>query len=112
MDKLRDRTVGREAALLQALCRAGVRERAEAVKALADYRWREPDHQWIFEALREAGASEAGASREALARRLTRKGFPDIDLEGLFAPAAGSGKAPRELARELLDEASGGERSE
>jgi hypothetical protein len=111
MAEPRDPIVRREAALLRALCRAGIRERGEAAEALAGYRWREPDHQWIFDALCEAGASEQGASRESLAQRLTRQGFPDIDLESLFDPAADSGKAVRELARELLDEASGCERS-
>ena len=51
----------------------------------------DPTHQIIFDALcefrrRDAGGSKTGQEtlREHVARRLTLRGFPDVDLEAIF----------------------------
>jgi len=98
----RNDTVKREAALLGGLCHCNARERSELLQKLARYRWQGADHQWIFEALVELGGSEPAGLEEKLAQQLVRKGFPDINLESIFAPPAASWRTAQELAGELL----------
>lgn len=71
---------------LQALCQdAGygpLWERAESL--LRAYRFRDPLHQLVFDALCSLPRSKAEETRRALTHRLTLKGFPDVDIEPFF----------------------------
>ena len=93
-----------ESALLAALCQQVLTasQRAETLRALATYRWRDQEHQVIFEALQELGPASARELREELPRRLTRKGFPDTGLEPLLRLQGLSAPQALELARALL----------
>ncbi|MGH9860858.1 MAG: hypothetical protein ACRD5F_12620 [Candidatus Acidiferrales bacterium] len=72
--------------VLQAMCQAGGRgpmwERA--TEALAGYGFRDPLHQLIFDALRTIPPSPPSELCAALIQRLTRQGFPDVDIEPFF----------------------------
>jgi hypothetical protein len=93
-----------EGALLAALCQQVLTasQRAETMRALAAYRWRDQEHQVIFEVLRELGPASAPQLREELPRQLTRKGFPDTGLEPLLRLQGLSATQALELARALL----------
>jgi hypothetical protein len=75
-----------EQGVLRALCHGttegSVREFARA--ALQNYRWREPVHQAIFEALLAIPSDSSEIICAELPARLTRMGFPDVDCETLF----------------------------
>jgi hypothetical protein len=75
-----------ERRVLEALCNdgAGKQEREIARRGLADYRWREPVHQAIFEIIISFPSLSSQALREQLPAQLTRRGFPDFDFESLF----------------------------
>lgn len=71
-------------------------------RELARYSWREHEHQVIFEALLEIPSSDPQAIREQLPACLTRKGFPDLDLETYLQPRdLGSSQSTRSI-RALL----------
>jgi hypothetical protein len=74
-----------ERALLASLCQLSTDDpvRAEIDSLLAEYSWRSIDHGIIYETLR-GGRLGPGDIRAALAARLTRLGFPDIDFEFCF----------------------------
>ncbi|HEY6291779.1 MAG TPA: hypothetical protein VI455_09505, partial [Terriglobia bacterium] len=81
-----------ERRVLAALCR-GTEEgpvRESARQLLADYRWREPVHQIVFEIVVRFPSTSTGALREQLPARLTRRGFPDFDFASLFNAPPGS----------------------
>jgi hypothetical protein len=75
-----------ERRVLRALCNdgAGKQEREAAERGLADYYWREPVHQAIFEIIMSFPSTSSQSIREQLPGRLTRRGFPDFDFESLF----------------------------
>ncbi len=75
--------------------------RAEAAGRLADYRWREAVHQAIFACLVSIPSVEGEELRRALLTCLTRKGFPDVDLEFLFQPQMVSGPVALQLIQGL-----------
>jgi len=85
---------------LRTLCGAPLTatERAEAARLLANYRFCEPAHQVLFEALRELRTPDPRAIRERLPVFLNNKGFPDLDLNWLFEP---SQFAPREALAKI-----------
>ena len=85
-------------------CPAGERRRAELEDLLARHRWHSEDHRVVFEAL--AGwRAEPETIRDGLAARITRRGFPDIEIEAYFAPVAASLEtALRRLRAELAAE--------
>lgn len=77
-----------ERLVLQALCQ-GTPEgsiRDTAKRLLADYRWREPSHQIIFEVLMSIPTGKPQLLRDQLTTRITRRGFPDLPWESIFAP--------------------------
>jgi hypothetical protein len=93
-----------ERRILSLLCQTPARGaiRNELERAVADYSWREHEHQVIFEALQEISRSDSKTIREQLPARLTRKGFPDLDLETYFQPRdPGSSQSARSI-RTLL----------
>lgn len=61
--------------------------RAELERRLSLHSWNVADHRVVFEAL--AGwRAEPSTIRDGLAARLTRRGFPDVDIAEYFAPVA------------------------
>jgi hypothetical protein len=58
----------------------------DALALLAPYAWRDHDHQIVFEALRDLGGRYPQPLQEWLAAAITRKGFPDLDLNPYFVP--------------------------
>lgn len=77
-----------ERLVLQALCQGtkqgSVREAARRI--LGGYRWREPMHQAAFDSIMSLPADDPEVIRHFLPSRLTRRGFPDFDLEEFFRP--------------------------
>lgn len=77
----------REKTCLALLCQISstAQKRQELEMLLADYHWQSPDHHAIFDAL-AAWRAAPEAIRAGLPARLTRLGFPDIEIEEYFAP--------------------------
>ncbi|HXJ94128.1 MAG TPA: hypothetical protein VMT20_14865 [Terriglobia bacterium] len=75
-----------ERRLLRVLCseNAEPEGREIARHALADYRWHEPVHRAVFDVIMSFPSASGQVLREQLPGRLTRRGFPDFDFEGLF----------------------------
>ncbi len=103
-------TQAAERRVLQALCQGGggVTLLAEGVRILHGYRFRDPLHQIIFETLSEIGPAAPPLVRELLAARLTRKGFPDVDLDPFFEPHGLTADAAMALMERLRSESSPG----
>lgn len=78
--------INTERLVLRALLQAqpGDPLRAEANSLLARYRWREPIHQEVFRAIFDFPADQPAALKDRLPARLTRRGFPDFDINSLF----------------------------
>ena len=95
--------VGAERRVLQALCQGtpegSVRETARAV--LADYRWREPLHQIVFEVVLAIPSNVTEGIRSQLLLRLTRRGFPDVDIDCFLKPHGLSKQGAEHLIRDL-----------
>jgi hypothetical protein len=95
-----------ERQLLCALCQGGSEDwlKESARSLLSAYRWSDPTHQALFEIVMSFPAASAAALREQLPARLTRRGFPDFDLELLFAstpPSAAEAEQGMRRLREL-----------
>jgi len=75
-----------ERRLLAALCAATLdREiRAQILKRLSAHTFANRDHEIIFQALTQMPSATTEHIRETLRARLTRLGFPDIDVEPIF----------------------------
>jgi len=63
---------------------------------LAEYRWLDPDHKVVFEALRAIKSRDPKTRRDELPAQVTRMGFPDVDWKAYFEPH-------QELAPDLGD---------
>lgn len=87
--------------VLAALCQGKVSE--DAKRMLAGYSWREPLHQAIFAALAGIPASDPDAIRRELPVRLTRRGFPDVDLAPFFGEVDLSSGEVEQLVRDSSD---------
>jgi len=98
-----------ERQVLRALCQGTPQGsvRATARDILRTYRWREPLHQIVFEVVLGIPTEAPEVIREQLPARLTRKGFPDVDIEGFFKPHGLS----KEEAERLIRQLRGSERS-
>lgn len=75
-----------ELGVLCALCgmRASVTQRSAMIRSLGAYRFIDPEHQVLFEAI--AALSRGPLfSASALTVQLNNRGFPDLDLEKYFA---------------------------
>lgn len=85
--------------LLRALCQAAdAALLRRACRALRAHSWARQEHLLVFESCAALTACGVRISSGRLAAQLTRAGFPDVDLDALFAPLP----APdRELARRL-----------
>jgi hypothetical protein len=79
-----------ERRLLSALCATALdpEMRALILERLSAHTFANPDHEIIFQALAKIPLAPAGHIRETLSARLTRLGFPDIDVEPIlgFSP--------------------------
>jgi hypothetical protein len=91
-----------ETRVLSALAQ-GTREgsiRAVARATLQLYRWRDPAHRIIFEALLAMPSESSELARDQLPSRLTRMGFPDLAWEDLFTqPQLSQAEAERLIER-------------
>ncbi|HXN25385.1 MAG TPA: CPBP family intramembrane glutamic endopeptidase [Candidatus Dormibacteraeota bacterium] len=75
--------IAREREILRTLCVAELSgdERTRALASLAGYRFHDPHHRILFEVLRASPQSTPALLRERLPALLTRRGFPDFDVE-------------------------------
>ena len=58
--------------------------RAQILERLSAHTFANRDHEIIFQALAKMPPATAEHIRETLSARLTRLGFPDIDVEPIF----------------------------
>ena len=78
-----------ERALLASLCQSVQDDplRSQILQLLQLYNWQSGDHRAVYDAI--AGwTAEPAEIRSGIAARLTRIGFPDIDVAPYFEPAA------------------------
>jgi DNA-binding transcriptional ArsR family regulator len=89
--------------LLAALCSPALdhQKRAEILDRLASHKFAEPEHETIFRALVKMPRATSEHIRETLAARLTRLGFPDVDVEPIFDLAPPSPEQIRALLQQL-----------
>jgi DnaB-like helicase N terminal domain len=75
-----------ERQLLAALCSPALDHsiRADILAGLRAYTFANPDHDVIFRALAKMPRAAIAHIRETLSARLTRMGFPDIDVHPIF----------------------------
>jgi hypothetical protein len=75
-----------ERRLLAALCASALdhQTRARILERLSAHTFANRDHEIIFQALAKMPSATAEHIRETLSARLTRLGFPDIDVEPIF----------------------------
>ncbi len=92
-----------ERVVLRAMCQGTGSLRTEAVRRLADYTWREPIHHAIFSCLSVIPSIQPDDLRRGLLTCLTRKGFPDVDVESLFRPHPLSTPDFQDLVRRLTE---------
>jgi hypothetical protein len=93
-----------ERRLLAALCGpsvGGQQLRPEILQRLAAHAFANPDHEVIFRALLQMPHATAEHIRENLSARVTRLGFPDIDVQPLFELSPPSPDEIRTLLRQL-----------
>jgi len=93
----------RERLVLGALCQGtpqgSVRESARRI--LARYHWQEPLHQIVYQVLLAMPFGSPQLARQQLHARLTRAGFPDVEVGDFFRPHSLSQAAAEELIRNL-----------
>jgi hypothetical protein len=77
-------------------------KRAAIFAQLRAYPWQDPEHRVIFEALTALPGRSATELREQLPAQATRMGFPDVNWQNYFAPAAAD-SALETLVAELLN---------
>jgi len=88
---------------LRALCRLAAAGAAPEgpPRELGNYRWHEPEHRVVYEALEEVSKHGSRPLREYLPAQAARMGFPDLDWAAYFdAPDPAAAELP-ELMREI-----------
>lgn len=72
--------ISTERQILSLLCSNSLPQKnlAAAIESLKAYRWREPEHEIIFQAIRRVGKGGARPLRDELPAALTRMGFPEV----------------------------------
>jgi len=104
-DRVEREIVSVESEVLRRLCSS--RANATIDRFICDllpYRWREPEHATVFEAIR-ALARTNGAGivwREELPAQATRMGFPDVEWSDYFGAADSSESPLDEMIAQLL----------
>ncbi|HLH05607.1 MAG TPA: hypothetical protein VKW78_00070 [Terriglobales bacterium] len=75
-----------ERRLLRAVCSPLVDgdTRTKILNRLARHRFENPDHETIFRVLNQIPRASAEHIRQTLGARVTRLGFPDIEVEWIF----------------------------
>ena len=93
----------RELLVLRALCQGTAQGpvKQSARHILSGYRWIEPLHQVVYDVVLALPFDSPELIREQLPSRLTRAGFPDVDVEALFKAHGFSQEAAEELMRSL-----------
>jgi hypothetical protein len=92
-----------ERQLLAALCSQALDHKARTaiLKGLAAHRFANADHEVIFQAISKMPHASGERIRETLRSRLTRLGFPDIDVEPIFELVPESAEEIEALLRKL-----------
>lgn len=92
-----------ERQLLAALCASPLdrRTRATIFECLGAHTFANPDHDMIFQTLAKMPPASTEHIRETLGARLTRLGFPDIDLTPIFELEPPSAEHISMLLRQL-----------
>ena len=102
---MKDDVLHAERQAIRALCQGtpqgSVRELAKLI--LNDYRWRNPLNATLFETLVGLKNSSPDFLRAELPALLTRRGFPDLPWEELFAPHGLTKAQAEELMRHLQE---------
>jgi replicative DNA helicase len=82
----RELQIDAERKLLVALCQSTLspETRATILSRLSNHRFAEPDHEVVYRALAAMPAMDHADALQALTQAVTRMGFPDLDLGGLF----------------------------
>jgi hypothetical protein len=77
-----------ERQVLKALCSGAgdVDNRDRLASELTAYRWQDPDHKVVYEALRAIRSRDPKTRRDELPAQVTRMGFPDVDWRLYFEP--------------------------
>jgi DnaB-like helicase N terminal domain len=98
----RSRSAEIERRLLAALCASALdrQTRAQILERLSAHIFANRDHEIIFQALAQMPPATAEHIRETLSARLTRLGFPDIDVEPIF----GLSPPPPDTIKALLQQ--------
>jgi hypothetical protein len=93
-------TIEIERAIVSALCQTSQDDavRVELLQLLPAHEWQSGDCRAIYDAIANWPVAPAEIRRE-LAARLTRMGFPDIEIEFCFSPAVPSTARPLEWLR-------------
>jgi hypothetical protein len=91
-----------ECRLLAALCDPALAPelRSQIFQKLASHKFDSSDHEIIFRALAAVAEAPIELIRETLAARITRLGFPDIDIAPLLAlPTSSPAEIPDLLSK-------------
>jgi hypothetical protein len=82
----RETRIETERKLLGALCQSRVNydTRITILGRLRDHVFAEPDHEIVYRALAAMPTVDPSDTLQALTQAVTRMGFPDLDLGGLF----------------------------
>jgi len=91
-----------ELALLRALCADPAALSAKAWQDISAYRFSDPLHQVVFDALRRAKEASPTAVHAALLAELTRQGFPDVELDSFLSDGAAMPNDLMDTVRRLL----------
>jgi hypothetical protein len=92
-----------ERRLLAALCQHSLdsRTREDVLERLAQHSFCIPEHEVIFRVVSRITHADPAQMKEAVKTRVTRLGFPDIDVDPLFATGAPSPDEVRALLKQL-----------
>ena len=92
-----------ERQLLAALCFTQIdsETRAAVLERLAAHAFANADHEIIFQVLAKMPRAPGEHFRETLSARLTRMGFPDIDVEPIFEFSPPSPEQIKSLLQQL-----------
>lgn len=94
----------RERQLLRFLCASETDAaiRKSVARRLADYSWRDADHEILFEAIGELLARDPRHILSELPAAITRRGFPDIACDWLAEDSGMDSADAMEIVEELL----------
>jgi hypothetical protein len=92
-----------ERQLLAALCAPALdaQMHAKILGCLSTHRFANPDYDVIFRALAQMPRATQEHIRETLSARVTRLGFPDIDVDAIFDVQRASAQKIDALLRQL-----------